>query len=182
MEGVEADARGRSAAVAGVARLDAQLGVGTAVALPPQGGRRGHAKPPAHWMADQRARWTLTDLPPDDSVLTHRFKSLSVAQRKAIVEAAPARQKRPHGNSAGEQLQKAARKEGHGKHAGEQIDVLFRGAAAGGRGAAAQYSLRPAPRGRRAPLDTRRLRVYGMRLVQHCFAALRPAASREPQY
>ena len=62
MEGVEADKRSRSAVVAGVARLDAQLGVGTAVALPPQGGRRRLLKPPAHWLAEQRARWTLDEL------------------------------------------------------------------------------------------------------------------------
>jgi hypothetical protein len=58
--------------------------------------------------------------------------------------------KRPHGNTGGEQLQKAARKQGHGQPAGERVDVLFRAAgAAGGAvdgsvGRASRYSLRPA--------------------------------------
>ena len=145
LEGMEAETRSRSAVAAGVAQMDVELGLGTAVNPPPTGGTRGPVKPPAYWLAQQREQWALPGLPPSDAVLVHQFKALSVLKRRAIVDAVPAGSKRPHGNTIAAKLQKAARLEAQTRttHAGEQVDVLFRAAAAAGR-AVGQYSLRPA--------------------------------------
>ena len=144
MEELAADTRSRSAVAAGIAQMDMELGLGTAVVRPPAGGGRGPVIPPTYWLEQQRALWKQPALPLSDAALKHQFGLLSVEARRAIVAAAPAGSKRPHGNTAAARLQKAARIEGQARatHAGEQVDVLFRAAAAGR--AASKYSLRPA--------------------------------------
>ena len=50
------EARSRAAVAAGVAQLDATLGLGTSVTQPPAGGGRGPTIAPPYWLEQQRAR------------------------------------------------------------------------------------------------------------------------------
>jgi len=142
------DTRGGDAARGGwlgLARLDAQLGVGTALAQPATGGKRGPVIPPAYWLQQQRESWSGPGPPPPDSNFERVFRALPPAARKAIAAATPAGAKRAHGNTGASQLQRAAQKQRLGAAPGERVDSLF-GAAGlpdGGGGRDGRYSLRP---------------------------------------